>query len=283
MKRLQARSRFSPAARILDPLVIGHVPTPRPAPDTIPDVTGKRPDSELDGADLPGLAVRAGSVRGEAHRRRGTPRQDAMGMWQIDGSRLLACVAGGAGGGELSHVGSAEACSAAYGNLADLLDHVEHGTPPAYFFEDVADDLHRRAERDRVSVDTLRTTLLASVIDIGARRAHVTRVGDGTAMLLRRGRWTPCFAEGPDAPAPGTLPRDADRAQTATVDLQQGDMLLLCTGGLARPMRGEQVSDQMSAWWAQPAAPSLPEFYWQLSFRAESHDGDRTAICGWML
>jgi hypothetical protein len=69
----------------------------------------------------------------------------------------------------------------------------------------------------------------------------------------------------------------------AVVDLHPGDMLLLCSDGLAKPMRGEAVSGQLSAWWSSPARPSLPEFFWQLSFRARSHDDDRTAVCIWRV
>ncbi|GHE43766.1 hypothetical protein GCM10017673_52380 [Streptosporangium violaceochromogenes] len=281
VKRLQAGPRPTPGARILDPLVIGTVSAPFPVPGVIPDAPGRRPDSEVDGADLPGLTVRAASVRGDLHRRRGVPRRDAMGLWRLGGSRLLACVAGGVDG-ERSHVGAAEACSAVHGNRVDLLDHVERGAPATYFFEDVADDLRRRAEHDRVAVDALRTTLLAAVVDPGGRRAHLTRVGDATAALLRQGEWIPCFPSAADTPAPPSLPRDTGRAETSAVELRRGDMLLLCTAGLAAPMRAERVGEQMSAWWAQRAAPSLPEFFWQLSFRIEAHGGDRTAICGWI-
>ncbi|GAA3071030.1 protein phosphatase 2C domain-containing protein [Streptosporangium carneum] len=283
MKQLQAKPRFIPAGRVLDPLVIGRGPKTRPVTGVIPDATGKRPDSELDGADLPDLAVRAASVRGEDHRRRGTPRRDAMGLWQIDEARLLACVATGVADGELSHVGSADACSAAYRNLPGLLRHVERGAPAESFFADVAGDLRGRAERDRVTVDALGTALLVAVIDTGEHRAHVARVGDGAATLLRDGLWTPCLPEAAGAASSATLPGDAASVETATVDLRRGDMLLLCTGGLARPLRGEQVSDQVSAWWTQPTTPSLPEFFWQLSFRAESHEDDRTAVCAWRL
>ncbi|MEV8632089.1 protein phosphatase 2C domain-containing protein [Streptosporangium sp. NPDC051023] len=281
MKRLQAKPRFIPAGRVLDPLVIGSEPMKRPVTGVIPDATGKRPDSELDGADLPELAVRAASIRGDAHRHDGVPRRDAMGLWQIDESRLLACVAGGLADDALSHLGSAEACSAARRNLLSLLRHAEDGLPAEDFFGDVARDLTERAEREGVPADTLRTTLLTAIIDTDEHRAHVTRVGDGTAMLLREGVWTLCLPEETGTPAPGTLPEDSSRAESAIVDLRRGDMLLLCTGGLARPMRGEQVSEQVSAWWAQPTVPSLPEFFWQLSFRAEDHDDDRTAICAW--
>ncbi|MFF4986626.1 protein phosphatase 2C domain-containing protein [Streptosporangium saharense] len=275
MKRLQAKPRFIPAGRVLDPLVIGGRPMARPVTGAVPDAVGKRPDSELDGADLPELAVRAASVRGEANRRDGAPRRDAMGLWQIDGSRLLACAAGGLAEGELSHVGAAEACASARRNLLGLLRHAEDGAPAEDFFAAVARDLTERAERTGVPADALRTTLLAAIIDTAEHRVHVAGVGDGMAALLREGSWTPFLPGGN-----GALPGDGG-VKTAMVDLLRGDTLLLCTGGLARAMGDEEVSEQVSAWWSQPSVPSLPEFFWQLSFRDESHADDHTAICAW--
>ncbi|MER7209749.1 protein phosphatase 2C domain-containing protein [Streptosporangium sp. NPDC000239] len=280
MKRLQAKPRFVPAGRVLDPLVIGGRPMARPVTGAVPDAIGKRPDSELDGADLPELSVRAASVRGEANRRDGAPRRDAMGLWQIDGSRLLACAAGGLADAELSHVGAAEACASARRNLLGLLRHAEDGAPVEDFFAAVTRDLAERAERTGVPAAALRTTLLAAIIDTAEHRVHVARTGDGTASLLREGHWSPVLPAGDGARTPDALPGDGPSG-TAMADLLRDDMLLLCTGGLARPMGEEEVSEQVSAWWSQPSVPSLPEFFWQLSFRDESHEDDRTAVCAW--
>lgn len=87
--------------------------------------------------------------------------------------------------------------------------------------------------------------------------------------------WTSCFPEDEDDPdrlATSTthaLPRDAGPVDVAAMILNPGEMLLLCTDGLTRPMRGEQVRIQLAKWWSEPAPPSLSEFFWQLSFRVK--------------
>ena len=59
-------------------------------------------------------------------------------------------------------------------------------------------------------------------------------------------------------------------------------MLMLCSDGLSGPMdNNESVRDQLADWWGgQP--PSLPEFYWQMSFRAQTYGDDRSAVCVWV-
>jgi hypothetical protein len=77
------------------------------------------------------------------------------------------------------------------------------------------------------------------------------------------------------------LPHDIEHVEVGYADLYPGDMLLLCTDGLAKPMRGPRVSTQLASWWSLP--PSLPEFFWQMSFRVKTHDDDRTSVCIWRI
>ncbi|MEV5409585.1 PP2C family serine/threonine-protein phosphatase [Thermopolyspora sp. NPDC052614] len=274
---------------IPEPLVIGRRPMLRSEPGTLPKVADRRPDTELDGADLPGLTVRSVSIRGDAHRYYGTVRQDAMGLWQVGDDRLLACVADGVGSKELSHVGAVTACKAAYENFADFLEGEDLKVAADHLFDNIGNDIRREAHARGLEPGELSTTLLAAVVEGNADTHRVTllRVGDCSAFHLRQGVWMSCFPEDEDDPEQlatsitRALPRDVGPVDVAATILNPGEMLLLCTDGLSRPMRGEQVRAQLAEWWSAPAPPSLPEFLWQLSFRVKTHDDDRTAICLW--
>ncbi|MCT9934542.1 protein phosphatase 2C domain-containing protein [Planotetraspora sp. A-T 1434] len=274
---------------IPEPLVIGRQPRLVSRPGPLSAV--RRPDSEIDGAALPGLEVRAASLRGDAHRYYGTPRQDAMGLWHDGDHLLLACVADGLGSKEESHIGAATACEVAHANLSDFLVHAEPVTAARYFIENIADDINDRADKLQVAPDELSTTFCAAVVEelpeASRHRATIMRVGDCTAWRLHRGVWMPCFQEDEAEAAVATsatraLPRDVKHVEVGHADLYPGDMLLLCTDGLAKPMRAPQVSTQLSDWWRQ-GPPPLPEFFWQMSFRARTHDDDRTAVCLWRV
>jgi serine/threonine protein phosphatase PrpC len=66
------------------------------------------------------------------------------------------------------------------------------------------------------------------------------------------------------------------------VRAEAGEMLLLCTGGLAEPMRHADVRDALGRWWAEPDVPELAAFLWHISFRAKAFSDDRTALCVWV-
>ncbi|MFC4529338.1 protein phosphatase 2C domain-containing protein [Sphaerisporangium dianthi] len=276
---------------IPEPLVIGRRPMVRPALTGVPNMDARCPDSELDGADLPGIVVRAASIRGESHQHQGLSRQDGMGFWQIDDTLLLACVADGLGSKPLSHLGAAEVCVSARNNIEDLFDPVTLDPQPEAFFENIADDLMKRAEAGvsgrAVPAEDLSATLVVALIDTERLQATLMRVGDSEAMCLRDEAWQPCFPQKTEESVSSSrthaLPRDTHRVETQIVDLCPGDMLLLCTDGLARPMGGDLVAAQLATWWGRGSLPSLPEFFWQMSFRAKSHDDDRTAICVWTV
>ncbi|MEU8055220.1 protein phosphatase 2C domain-containing protein [Microbispora bryophytorum] len=273
---------------LTEPHVIGREPRLVSRPGPLPAF--RRPDSEIDGADLRGLTVRAASVRGDMHRYYGTVRQDAMGLWQDNDRMLLACVADGVGSKELSHIGAVTACDVARSNLPDFLAQTTDPTRAARcFVENIADDIHARAAQELVAPNSLSTTFLAALVEDlpDQSRHHVTviRVGDCTAWLLRGSVWTSLFRnqeneEGVANTATFALPRDVDRVEVRTGYLHPGDMLLLCTDGLAKPMRGAEVRASLASWWSQ-GPPPLVDFFWQMSFRARTHDDDRTAVCVW--
>ncbi|WP_182908088.1 PP2C family serine/threonine-protein phosphatase [Microbispora sp. H13382] len=270
------------------PLVIGREPRVISQPGLLPAV--RRPDTEIDGAALPGLEVRAASIRGDAHRYFGTVRQDAMGLWHDGDRTLLACVADGLGSKEGSHVGAATACEVAQAYLSALPIDPDYVKDARDFVDGVAGEIRNRAAERGLPPDELSTTFLAArvqeVPEASLHRAVLVRVGDCMAWYLHRGVWTSCFGEedadtGVATSATHALPHDIEHVEVGYADLYPGDLLLLCTDGLAKPMRGPQVSSQLASWWSRP--PSLPEFFWQMSFRAKTHDDDRTAVCIWRV
>jgi serine/threonine protein phosphatase PrpC len=113
----------------------------------------------------------------------------------------------------------------------------------------------------------------------------VFAVGDSSAFLLRDGKFAACFADQHDTMITSTgtnaLPTSVGRVAAVRGELRAGDMLMICTDGMSNPMRNTQVTDQLAAWWAPGRVPGLPEFGWQLSFRAKSYGDDRTAVCFW--
>ncbi|MFD6422536.1 protein phosphatase 2C domain-containing protein [Streptomyces sp. NPDC060198] len=63
---------------------------------------------------------------------------------------------------------------------------------------------------------------------------------------------------------------------------RSGDTLLLCSPGLAGPMRAEPaLAGELAARWAPEGAPGLAEFLADLQIRVEGHAEDRTAAAVW--
>lgn len=272
-----------------EPLVIGRPSRFKIEPGELPSLDVSCPDTILDAASAPGLVIRAASLRGDSHRYEGRPRQDAMGLWRTSGRVVLACVADGLGSATLSHLGAATACDAARDHLRVRPDEEAQETAERYFSR-IAEAIEEKAAERGVDAADLGTTFLAAVIKVGLdgspHHAWLMRVGDCEAMLLHKGLWAPLFDSGLEAPVTTSvtqaLPGDAAHVAIRNVKLEPGDMLLLCTDGLSKPMRGEGVSAQLAEWWGKEP-PSMTDFFWQFSFRARTHDDDRTAVCVWSV
>ncbi|MGA5757767.1 protein phosphatase 2C domain-containing protein [Nonomuraea bangladeshensis] len=279
--------------RFPEPMIFGKTPRLQSAPGPLTTANRAGPDTEIDGADLEGLIIRGASVRGDFHRYDGMPRQDAMLIKRLGESHVLLAVADGLGSRDMSHFGAAAACRAAFDELpGSLLNGHETGSASAAaYFAAIAESLADEATEEGFAVEQVATTLTAAVMDLrprrGARLCQIMRVGDSTAMQLQGGVWTSCFKEDNDqtlaSSATYALPGDAARVEVNTWILNPGDMLLFCTDGLSKPMAGQAVREQLAAWWGGGEPPSLTEFLWQLSFRARTHDDDRTAICVWSV
>lgn len=283
-----------------EPVVIGTTPRLTSDPRGLPGERFKVPDTLLDGADLPSLAIRGASLRGDEHRYFGTTRQDAMGIWHVADGRTqayLACVADGVGSEPLSQYGSALACDLARDEVhlrLSALFAAEPGRGLSELCTDLAADLAEQLTAQANSLDVpareLSTTLVAAVVeaqpaDQERRRCVVFAIGDSPAFLLRAGRFIPAFADQHDteitSTATSALPTAVGQVAAVPGELAPGDVLMICTDGLANPMRNQATVDQLAAWWGGGDVPSIPEFGWQMSFRVKSYGDDRTAVCFW--
>jgi serine/threonine protein phosphatase PrpC len=301
-------AKHVPAPAIQAPVVLLGNPRLGSNPAALPRLWGTAPDSVLDGAQFLGLTVRAASLRGDDHRYAGETRQDSIGLWALDASVslgqdqlvLLACVADGVGEHKLSHLGSARACSllrqAVEAHIAGLLGQDRHLVASACerVIAEVASGLRVFASDSRLEPKEVSTTLSACLVipqpqngEGSAACAILFAVGDSGGFLLREGTWIGIPAPTADdggvlSTKTDALPTRPDNCQVSTHALYAGDMLMLCTDGLGRPLeRVAAVGEQLASWWGG-RVPALPEFYWQLSFRAQTYGDDRSAVCIWL-
>ncbi|WP_281291960.1 protein phosphatase 2C domain-containing protein [Streptomyces tailanensis] len=113
----------------------------------------------------------------------------------------------------------------------------------------------------------------APVVGFGSL-PHETPEGDRLTMDL--GITTPPSPYDP-APAP---PREPFRFRASVA--REGDVLLLCTGGLAEPLRGEApLAEHLAARWASAEPPGLAAFLADAQVRVKGYTDDRTAAAVW--
>ncbi|MFD9500256.1 protein phosphatase 2C domain-containing protein [Streptomyces sp. NPDC060035] len=285
-------------------------PTYAPVPQELPNagedpVAAALPDIVVDGAAYGPLTVRAASVRGDSHRYRGEPRQDALCVTRIGtpaaGEMLLLAVADGVGSAARSHVGSNEVCrrAAVYldraaGSLlaalraADLTAFTELADEAvgriAVLLADLA--MHEGRQPDAYAT-TLRVLLVP--LDPAVRTRGFLAVGDGGTAVLRSGTWYLDVTQEEDADASGMIDtRTAALPLTRTAvtrilgPAMPGDVLVLCTDGLSTPLSGEQeMRDFLGAAWGNGTVPGPADFLWQTQFRVKSYDDDRSAVVLW--
>lgn len=293
------------APAVPEPLVIGDQPSFPATLGVIPATVGAMsgsavPDTVLDGAEVAGLTVRGGSLRGEDHRSQGVVRQDSMGMWRVnDGTMaaVLVCVTDGVSSQPHSHRGAVAVCQL----LRDLAQHQVsrffRAEPKQgleilweYMAEQLSAQLSELAVRQKMEPVTLSTTLVAAFIeenpaDPAERRFVILNVGDATAFVLRGGEFTECLTDPHEGPVTEsrtwTLPTGIGPVGTAAGFIGQRDMLMVCSDGMSNPMRNGNVQEQLAQWWDGDRVPDLMEFGWQLSYRVKSYGDDRTAVCVW--
>ncbi|MDX3451179.1 protein phosphatase 2C domain-containing protein [Streptomyces sp. ME02-8801-2C] len=99
---------------------------------------------------------------------------------------------------------------------------------------------------------------------------------DGDRLTMDLGITTP---PSPYEPAPEP-PREPFRFRASVA--RPGDTLLLCTGGLADPLRGEpELCEYLADRWSGPTPPGLAAFLADTQVRVKGYADDRTAAAVW--
>ncbi|MGW5734004.1 MULTISPECIES: protein phosphatase 2C domain-containing protein [Streptomyces] len=100
---------------------------------------------------------------------------------------------------------------------------------------------------------------------------------EGDRLTMDMGIITP---PSPYEPAPEPPPREPFRFRASVA--RPGDALMLCTGGLAEPLRGEpDLAAHLTQRWAKSGPPGLATFLADIQVRVKGYADDRTAAAVW--
>ncbi|WP_404816629.1 protein phosphatase 2C domain-containing protein [Streptomyces thermolineatus] len=294
----------SPGAAGGGPPVPGPCPAAWPAadPDRIADLV---PDTVADGAAYGVLTVRAASVRGDAARRGGRPRGDALltaRFGEGDDALLLLALAGGDRTGQEAHRAAhdavrwiTEAVGRSHEQLGEDLRAGRRASLRSGLYRLTDRCLNRlRARGDDLCLlpeeyaTAVRCLLIP--VDPGCRTRVFFGAGEGGLFRLREGGWQDLDpprgappGPGPRAAAPGgaECPPGSGFRFLAPVGTP-GDVLLLCGRGLAEPLRADpSFAGHLARRWEGPRAPGPTAFLEDVQLHPEGGCGDRTAAVVW--
>ncbi|MFE5493415.1 protein phosphatase 2C domain-containing protein [Streptomyces virginiae] len=273
---------------------------------------GLVPDTVLEGARYGGYTLRAASLRGDSARYRGETRRDFLLTARFgsgDDALVLVALAGGDRAAPGAAEAAAELCrtvAAAVGrSQGRLAEDIRAGRRDA-----LRSGLQRLTDRGygRLRARAAELGLAEEEYTAGLRGLLLpvdpecrTRVcfgaGAGGLFRLRSGQWQdlePAVPAAPAAPAAPAPPPDAsDGADEAPGEpgspfrfrasvARPGDTLLLCSGGLAEPMREEAaLQAELAARWGEPEPPGLAAFLADTQLRLKGYADDRTAAAVW--
>jgi serine/threonine protein phosphatase PrpC len=256
-------------------------------------------DSEIDGFEIKNLQIRAASMRGDAHRYTGEARQDAFDIWvepvaeSPETYTLIASVADGIGSQLNSHIGAQAACRFLRQELLSQLPELLNIANEALLSSSIESIVSEVALRLRFEADTreipalsLSTTLACGIISTqtdssGRYRAILLSVGDSAISVLRNGEFEEYVRRYSGDSVFPTLPENIGHVNVAIITLIPGDMVVIYTDGLGEALHLTDVR-RLVAEWGSRQPPDLSDFYWRMSFRAETFDDDRTLICVWI-
>ncbi|MGW0792135.1 protein phosphatase 2C domain-containing protein [Streptomyces sp. NPDC002911] len=265
-----------------------------------PEADPYRPDTLFDGWSTPELTVRLASVRGDAHRFGGQPRQDdiVVAAHEPTGAVVFA-VADGVSAAPQSHVGAALACRTA---VADALRQLDEGRPQvdwkrvvdsaAYqLFMRVSGGTEPTREQQREAQALLATTLVTGVVHLtgsGRLQVNLVHVGDSGAWMLHESRFRPLLGgkeeatDGVFSSAVSALPWVPARVEGTWSTFPEDGVLLIGTDGFGDPLGDGtgRIGSMMAYELGRP--PREPQAVAQLlDFSRETFDDDRTLLAVW--
>ncbi|MEW2315990.1 protein phosphatase 2C domain-containing protein [Streptomyces bauhiniae] len=309
-------AHFTPAAPPTPDYVGSRPPTYAPEPTALPAADPEElgelvADTVLEGARYGAWTLRAVSLRGDSARYRGEARRDALLVARFGAGEqalVLVAMATGARAAPGAQRAAAEACrwigqavGRSHERLVEDLRADRRG--------DLKSGLNRLTDRTLGKLRaasgeptaSLRCLLLPA--DPDCRTRVFFGAGEGGLFRLRDGEWRSLEPAVPAAPGEGTP--DGDRL---TMDLgipvppspyepaeppqtpfrfraalvRPGDVLMMCTSGLADPLRGEaSLRAFLGRRWSRAAAPGLAGFLADTQTRVKGYADDRTAAAVW--
>ncbi|MEV0414185.1 protein phosphatase 2C domain-containing protein [Streptomyces sp. NPDC050448] len=248
------------------------------------------PDTVLEGARHGTYTLRATSVRGDSARFRGEARRDFLLTARFgtgDDALVLVALAGGDRAAPGAAEAAVELCrwiASTVGRSRErLADDIRAGRRDA-----LRSGLQRLTDRGygRLRAHAAELRLPEDAYTAGLRVLLLptdpeckTRVcfgaGAGGLFRLRGGAWQDLESAEPSEPG-------GDGFRFRATVAQPGDALLLCSGGLADPMREEGLlSAELAARWADAEPPGLAAFLADTQLRLKGYADDRTAAAVW--
>ncbi|MFE7466959.1 protein phosphatase 2C domain-containing protein [Streptomyces sp. NPDC057499] len=288
-------------------------PEPTALPATAPDeLAALVADTALDGARYGTFTLRAASVRGDAARFRGEPRRDALLTARFgddEEALVLVAVATAARATGSAHPAASDACrwigEAVARNHPRLSEDIRAGRR-----QDLKSGLNRLTDRaygrlraraaelgeePEGYTASLRCLLLPADPDCRARIFF--GVGAGGFLRLRDGVWQDLEPQGPErqgtgpghpgpqgavSHGPGLRAPSEEPFRFRGSVARSGDTLLLCSPGLAGPLRGEPaLAEELADRWAPKTPPGLVAFLADTQLRVKGYSDDRTGVGVW--
>lgn len=254
-------------------------------------------DTVADGWSADRYCIRAASVRGDAHRFDGSPRQDdALVTYHQASGSLIVAVADGLSSARASHVGASTACRYATAAILESLDQgvaidwhnvFEHS---AWALVELA---RRRAGDDnapQIAEELFATTLTIAFLTphSGGTRLVAVGVGDSAVWRLREDALV-CLTGGKDrsdknepfSSSTAALPRLSKTMNAAECDVSLEDVVLVMSDGVGDPLGdgsglvGDLLRSELRA---PPAALQLARI---ADFSRATFTDDRTLVAVW--